>query len=219
MKRRRFKHILSITRITSAEHPMSDTMAPNSPSTTRKPTWTWRRKRIVIALCLIGGCVGGNWWLGQSPKTVTVTVTVLDDTTQQPIPNVIVLLAHNPMPAPPILPLWMRGLYPFSQSEQATTDAAGQATFQCPDLKDLDARMRYQMPVVLPPQKPTTALITFSKALTITKVQGTIFHSDQIVIWLGIPTAPTAPPIPLPPGAANLPESEEQVPPQSELEH
>ena len=194
------------------------TVSPLS-SVDRQSGWSWRRKRIVIAICLIGGCVGGNWWLGQSPKTATVTVTVLDDTTQQPIPNVIVLLARNPMQAPRFLPLWMRGLYPFSQSEQAITDAAGQATFQCPDLKDLNARMRYQMPCVLPPQKPTTALITVSKALTITKVQGTIFHSDQIVIWLGIPTAPTALPIPLPPGAANLPESEEQVPPQSELEH
>ena len=191
------------------------TVSPLS-SVDRQSGWSWRRRRIVIALCLIGGCVGGNWWLGQSPRTATVTVTVLDDTTQQPIPNVIVLLARNPMQAPPFLPVWMRMLYPFSQSEQATTDAAGQATFQCPDLKDLDARMHYQMPCVLPPQKPTTALIT---PLTITKVHDTIFHSDQIVIWLGIPTAPTAPPIPLPPGAANLPESEEQVPPQSELEH
>ena len=194
------------------------TVSPLS-SVDRQSGWSGRRRRIVIALCLIGGCVGGNWWLGQSPRTATVTVTVLDDTTQQPIPNVIVVLDRNPMQAPPFLPVWMRMLYPFSQSEQAITDAAGQATFQCPDFKDLDARMHYQMPCVLPPKKVTTAVITVSKALTITKVQGTIFHSDQIVIWLGIPTAPTAPPIPLPPGAANLPESEEQVPPQSELEH
>ncbi len=189
------------------------TVSPLS-SVDRQSGWSWRRKRIVIALCLIGGCVGGNWWLGQSPKTATVTVTVLDDTTQQPIPNVIVLLARNPMQAPRFLPLWMRGLYPFSQSEQATTDAAGQATFQCPDLKDLNARMRYQMPFVLPPQKPTPAL----SPLMITKIHGTIFHSDQIVIWLGIPTAPTALPIPLPPGAANLPQAKVQVPPQGESE-
>ncbi len=139
-------------------------------------------------------------------------MTVLDDTTQQPIQNVIVMLGRNRIHAPPFLPLWMREFYPFSQPEQATTDAAGLAVFQCPDLKDLDTRMRYQMPCVLPPQKPTTALITVSKALTITKVQGSIVHSDEIVIWLGLPQAPNAPPISLPPAAVNLPQAEEQVP-------
>ena len=145
-------------------------MAANSRSTTHQHTWSGQRKLIVISLCLIGGGLGGNWWLDQIPKSATVTVTVLDDTTQLPIQNLSVILVHHRMQTPPFLPGWLHALYPFSQTEQATTDAAGQATFQCPDLQDINARMRYQMPSVLPFQKPTTTLITFSKALTMTKV-------------------------------------------------
>jgi hypothetical protein len=200
-------------KITTSEPPMPEASTPNSPSTTHKPTWAWRQKLMVTALCLIGGCVGGNWWLDQTPKTATVTVTVLDDATQQPIPGLSVVLSHQRLRAPPFLPTGLRLNYPFQQYEQATTDAAGQATFLCPDLRDLDARMRYQMPDALLPRKATPALITYQKGLMTTKVSGTIFHSDEIVLWVKpLPALPgTAPVISAPVTPTDL-ESPETTP-------
>ena len=123
-----------------------------------------------------------------SPKMVTLTVTLIDSTTNQPCPNEAIILQRARFELPQVFPVWVRQLN--LDGTLRVTDAQGQVTFTCPSLQNIEARSRYQ--IFFMPRGP---------ALIPVRQDSSILQSDQVTIYV----KPRAAAIPAGPANAGSP--------------
>lgn len=136
---------------------------------------------LGAVVLLIGGLC---WWWSSAPQMVTLTITLIDSTTNLPCPNEVISMQRARFNLPPVFPNWVHQL----RLEQTlkVTDAQGRVRFECPSLQEFKARSRYQISYL--PRSP--ALISVRQDFS-------LLQSDQVTIYV----EPRLPAAGLPPRA------------------
>lgn len=158
----------------------SGTMNRQPPDSESLPTPPRRARRLwlgAVAVLIVGLC----WWATFSPKMVTLTVTLIDTTTNQPCPNEAIILQRTRFDLSPVFPVWIRQLN--FDGTLRVTDAQGRVTFECPSLEDMEARSRYQ--IFFMPRGP---------AFIPVRQDFSLLQSDQVTIYVKPRSAAAGPP-------------------------